>query len=830
MLFLLIAVTGGVLSAGLLLPVVAASGAVTTNTADFFDALPTALEERDLSQQSRMWAADGSLLATFYTRNRIVVDFDEISDNIKKAVVAIEDSRFYEHGGVDVQGVARAMVNNITTESLQGASTLTQQYVKNVLIAAADAEGDHEAVEAARETSMARKLREMKLAIGVEQRLSKDEILGKYLNIAQFGRSTYGVEAAAQYYFGVKAKDLTIAQAATLAGVTQNPTKWDPERHPDDATTRRNIVLMRMLELDLITRAEYDKARALPVADMLDIHPTALACSDAGEIGDSAFFCDYVTKVITHDEAFGETRAERAKLLYRGGLDIYTTLDPEIQKLAQSEVMKAVPVDDPSGIAAAIVTVEPGTGKILAMAQNRIYRPGQGGEDGETAINYNTDQQFGGSNGFQPGSTFKPFVLAEWLQEGHSLNARVNASVRTYKPSSWVASCVDGPFMTRNWTPRNSSDGMASGSLRVIDATAKSVNTGFAAMAQQLDMCGIRDTAQNLGFHRADGRDMEVFPSIILGTQIASPLTMASSYAAFAAEGVYCEPIAISRITDAHGEEVAIPDANCREAVTPEVANAVTYALTKVFENGSGRGKGLTGRPAAGKTGTTNENVQSWFVGYTPQVSTAVWVGNSEGNNPMKKVKINGTTYRNVYGSTIALPAWRSYMQQLTEGMPVLEFPEVNEEMLHGARKFVPNVAGNDVETASDILRRAGFRAGEVTERESAYPAGTVIATSPSAHNPALPGTTVSLVVSSGPAPQPDNSGNGHGGPGDGNDGPGNGNGRGGPGGGRGGGPDGDNRNQGNQSGRNPNANKPGFDERGFDDGSYKPDLYRSGN
>src|SRR5690625_4697640 len=295
--FVLAAASVGVLSAALAVPAVKATGEVTDEAVSFFDALPTALEEKELSQQSRMWAADGSLLATFYFRNRVIVDLDEINTDMQDAMVAIEDSRFYEHGGVDLQGVARAAVNNFTEDGLQGASTLTQQYVKNVLISQADAEGDMRALNAARERSYGRKLREMKLAIALEQRLSKEEILERYLNIAQFGRSQYGVEAAARYYFNTTAADLTLAEAATLAGVTQSPNALDPEKHPDKANAKRNTVLARMHELGYISQEQLDEARSETVEETLDVRPTSQTCVGVGKKGNAAFFSNWMRRV-----------------------------------------------------------------------------------------------------------------------------------------------------------------------------------------------------------------------------------------------------------------------------------------------------------------------------------------------------------------------------------------------------------------------------------------------------------------------------------------------------------------------------------------------------
>jgi len=749
----LVSAGAGILASTMAFPAVKATSSVTDESVAIFDALPSALEEKELSQQSRMWAADGSLLATFYFRNRIVVDLADINEDMQQAMVAIEDSRFYEHGGVDLQGVGRAAVSNFTEDGLQGASTLTQQYVKNVLISQADAEDDVKAINAAKERSYGRKLREMKLAIAVEQRLEKDEILERYLNIAQFGASQYGVEAAARYYFDSTAADLTLAEAATLAGVTQSPNALDPELNPEDANAKRNTVLSRMLELGFISQDEYDEAREKDVEDMLDIRPTSQTCVGAGKKGNAAYFCDYVTKVITHDETFGETREERWNLLYRGGLDIYTTLDPKMQDKAQKEVLNGVPRKDPSGVAAAIVTVEPGTGEIKSMAQNRTYRTGDDTKKGETTINYSTDNDFGGSKGFQPGSTFKPFVLAAWLDSGKSLNERVNANMRSYAMSSWDASCIDGNFTGEAWTPRNDSDGDENGNLSILDATARSVNTGYAAMANQLDLCDIRDVAEKTGFHRADDNDMEVFPSMILGTQQTSPLTMATSFATFAAEGTHCDPVAITKITDANDEELPVPEANCRDAIDSDVANAVSYALTKGFtdDRGTAKGHSLNDREAAGKTGTTNEAMQSWFVGYTPQLSSAVWVGHSDGNKSMKNTTINGQFYPYVYGSSVALPIWQKYMDRVMEDMPKESFPDIGDRQLHGERKDVPNVVSYELDSAEKILKDAGFKLGKVSEGPSdEYQEGAVISSNPRAGHKSRPGSSVDVTVSNG--------------------------------------------------------------------------------
>lgn len=676
--FVLVSGVGGVLAAGLLVPLAAGANTATDTAVEVFDELPADLEPGPLSEQSRIYANDGTTrLATFYTENRIVVPLDQVSEPMKNAVIAIEDKRFWEHGGVDVEGLPRAVVNNITGGDTQGASTLTQQYVKNVLIEQAVREDDTMALYEANEKSLGRKAREAKLAIALEKKMTKEEILQGYLNIAQFGRSVYGVETAARHYFNKSAIDLNYVEAATIAGITKAPSAYDPSVDPVNAESRRNTVLNTMYQQGFITKEEYDTGWKTPIADTLNVQPLEAGCQASGG---SAFFCDYVTKIIMSDPVFGETKQEREALLYRGGLDIYTTLDPGMQAAAEQHAAAAVPADDPSQIEDAIVTVEPGTGKILAMAQNRAFDNTQEPAPNTTAVNYSVDQAHGSSNGFSPGSTWKPFVLAEWLNQGHSLYETVSANKRTWTINrDFHASCKR--LGSDKWTPANS-DGPGSGSMSVLKATYNSVNTAYTTMASQLDLCGIANTAKAAGFQPSMLRDegvVDVQASMILGTQNSSPLQMAAAYATFASGGTYCSPIAITKVVGGDGEELPVPSANCQPgAIDPNIANTVTYALQQVLTQGSGRGNGLAdGRPAAGKTGTANNNTHTWFIGYTPQVVTAVWIGNAEGDVPMNgRFTINGKTRSYWYGSSLAAPTWRDYMNQILAGQPAPGFAD----------------------------------------------------------------------------------------------------------------------------------------------------------
>lgn len=777
--FVLVATIGGVLSAGLFMPAVASTSALTDTTVGMFDDLPADIEQPKLSEKSFIYAADGTLLATFYNQNRIVVPLADISKQMQHAVIDVEDRRFYEHGAVDLAGMARALAKNQLTESNQGASTLTQQYVKNLLIQSAEQIDDPvaraAAINAARDASGAegygRKLREAKLAVTLEQQMSKDEILQGYLNIAQFGTALYGVEAAAREYFSISAKDLDYLQAATIAGITRSPSAYDPTRNPDKAQERRNVVLAAMLREGDITQAEYDKGKATPIADTLKVGQDRRNCSAADDaVPGSSYFCDYVTQIIAQNPAFGDTAAKRDKLLKEGGLKIYTTLDPAMEAAALAAVNGAVAPGDASGVGVAMSVVEPGTGKVKAMAQDSVYDPSTDPPAGHTSVNWNTDKAYGGSSGFPPGSTFKPFTLLEWFKEGHSLKEVVSGTPRTYQMSEFNAPCTNlnggAP-----WKLGNSEGG--GGYMTVADATKNSVNNAFADMATRLDLCKIFEGAQELGVHKATGGDLSVLPSNVIGTDSIAPLTMAAAFAAFSADGMFCEPIAIEKVEDAEGKELKVPDANCRQAISPDLAHAVTFGLSKVWD---GTAKGVArlpdGRPASGKTGTTSANEHTWFVGYTRQLSTAVWVGHPKGFTPMQHTYINGIWHNYVYGSTIAAPAWRAFMVPASAGMPVEGFPDPPSSMVFGVQLTVPRVAGMSPAAASAALKDAGFHVKTADAPVySSYPAGTVADTSPGGGSRTVRGSLVTLILSQGPEPAPPappstppSNNNGHGG------------------------------------------------------------------
>ncbi|MDR0432651.1 MAG: penicillin-binding protein [Bifidobacteriaceae bacterium] len=756
--FGLISVGGGIVASAMLLPGVQVLRGATEQATELFAALPEELGSEEVAQSSRIFSADGRLLATYYDENRQVVPLAEISQHMQDAIIALEDKRFWEHGGIDLAGMARAAVNNFSgSNQLQGASTLTQQYVKNVLVERAVSSDNIEEIRQATETTPSRKLREAKLAIALEKKIGKEKVLEGYLNIAQFGSSLYGVEAAASYYFGgIHAKDLNIVQSATIAVIANAPNALDPSLHPEDNEKRRNIALATMYNEGYITEQEYEQAKAQSVASTLEITEVTTGCAEANKVAGSAYYCDYVVSVIQNSPEFGATKAERDKLLKRGGLEIYTTLDRKVQQQALKAAVQTIPKNDPSGVGIALSAVEPGTGRILAMVQNRDYAVGTKTKKRETSVNWNTDKDSGGSSGFQPGSTFKPFVLAEWLNEGHSLGERFPAMKPDYSNTNWKAEgCVEGDVIHVNeWKVANSTRGQ--GTMDAVGATANSVNTAYVAMEFKLDLCKIQKQLEKMGIRRADGTDWRLLPSMVLGSNEVAPLTMAAGYATFASGGIYCKPVAITEVRDASGKKLPIPEADCKRAMKEEVAAGVTYALEAVMKSGTGTQRRIPdGRPQAGKTGTTDGNVAVWFCGYTPQVATAVWAGYPTESKALRNMEIGGEYFSHAYGGLLPGKAWQKFMTSYLKDMDPEGFPEVSVKIQQGSEYPVPSVVGLTMQGAQAKAYAEGFTVTEGSrEYSESVGEGKIIAQSPGGGvKVRMSSNTISVVLSRGPDP-----------------------------------------------------------------------------
>lgn len=645
--FVGVSVLAGAVMAGLALPAAGTLGLAAKGTVEGFDELPVNLKRPPLSQRTTILDSQGGEIAKVYSRDRTVVDLKNIAPHMRQAIVAIEDSRFYEHGAVDLKGVLRALNRNAQSgEVSQGASTLTQQYVKNVFVE--EAGNDPEKVALATQQTIGRKIKELKFAIQVEEELGKKRILENYLNITFFGQQAYGVEAAAQRYFSKSAKDLSLEESAMLAGIVQSPSRYDPVNDPQEAKKRRDTVLGRMAAHGDISRAEAAEAKKKPIK--LSISRPKNGCITATK--GAGFFCDYVREVFLSDTTFGKTRKVRANRWNQGGLTIRTTLDPKAQDSVKNSVEQHVNKSDK--VATAVSIVEPGTGKIRGMGQSRPYGFGKN----ETQINLSVDKDMGGGAGYQPGSTFKPVIAAAALDRGTSPYQSYPSPYRMQYPSP-VTTCKG------NWSgkaPVENENRGEVGPYRMKEATAKSVNTYYVSLISQVGICPVTEMSQKMGIARADGKKIDQVPSISLGTQEMSPLTMAEGYATFANRGVHCTPVAIESITDPQGKRLKVPKTSCQRAMKTKTADTVNSLLRGVVEDGTGKKAGLGGRDSAGKTGTTDQRYAAWFVGYTPNLSGAVWVGDPAHRTQMTDITIGGVPYDKVFGGEVPGPIWRDAM------------------------------------------------------------------------------------------------------------------------------------------------------------------------
>ncbi|MGX1271437.1 transglycosylase domain-containing protein [Streptomyces phaeoluteigriseus] len=670
--FLGVSVLAGAVLAGIALPAVGALGLAAKGSVESFDELPANLKTPPLSQRTTILDAEGDQIATVYSRDRTVVDLKNMSPYMQKAIVAIEDSRFYQHGAVDLKGVLRALNKNAQSGGVsEGASTLTQQYVKNVFVE--EAGDDPTKVAQATQQTIGRKIRELKYAIQVEEELGKKKILENYLNITFFGQQAYGVEAASQRYFSKHAKDLTLAESALLAGIVQSPSRYDPVNDEAEAVKRRNVVLERMAEVGDVSQAEADKAKEAPLG--LKVTQPKNGCITA--VQGASFFCKYVERVFLSDPVFGKTKEERAKVWNRGGLTIRTTLDPQAQGSVQDSLKDHVYKSDK--VAAAATLVEPGTGKILGMGQSKPYGYGKN----ETEYNFSVDASMGGSNfGFPTGSTFKPFVAAAALEQGKPPTQSYPAPYKMPYPQQ-VQTCSGKPWVnTNNETLENEAESEV-GPFALREAMELSVNTYFVQMLGDIGMCPVVKMTDALGVVQGNGDKVpEVPSSMTLGSTGLSPLTMASAYAAFASRGMYCTPVAIESITQTVGgakKSLEVPKSTCSRAMSEKTADSINTLLSGVVDSGTGKQAGLSGgRANAGKTGTTDERKNAWFVGYTPNLSGAVWVGSASQKVKMTNIYIGGTYHSQVYGGDTPGPIWRDAMTGALEGKEAPPFNTIS--------------------------------------------------------------------------------------------------------------------------------------------------------
>mgnify|MGYP001648106942 FL=1 len=656
MAFLSVSALMGVVGAGMLVPIAGPTALVAKSVPSVFNELPGDLQTVAPAEESQLLDSSGAVIAHFYDKQRIVVPSANIADVMKKAIIAIEDKRFYEHNGVDATGIARALVSNLGDSGRQGASTITQQYVRNSLAERGYLEGDADQVSAATEQTTERKLREMKYALALEKSQSKDEILTGYLNIAPFGPITYGVEAASQRYFSKSASELNYLEAALLAGLVQSPVQYDPLTHPEAAQERRDTVLATMLEQGVITQEEYDEGIATTVDSMLNPTVSSEGCSGAPSA--QAYFCDYALAQFLEDSTFGSTRIERERLLKTRGITIRITMDPTMQSAAYESLTNAIPVGDASGLNDALVSLDPRTGKVLAMAQNTTY----GIEADQTMSNYSAD------GNFQVGSTFKVFTLLQWFKEGHSAYETVG-SANTFYPNG-AFKCDGRPIVTEGYQVNDLAG--KTGSMNVVRATGQSVNQAFVNMASRVDFCSIFETAYDMGITE-DGEVPSPFPANILGSVSGSPLQMASVFATIANSGQQCKPQSIESVTDRNENVLKEFSPECNQVIPAEVANKTAALLTASAGQYYTSTRLGDGRPFAAKSGTTDGHANTWLTGFTPSLATAAWVGHGDNSSQeVSGVVINGVYHSEIFGETyVGQNIWAPYMTQALEGTPV---------------------------------------------------------------------------------------------------------------------------------------------------------------
>ena len=769
-----VAVVMGVLIACLAIPFAGLVGVAAKDVSKGMVNLPESLEAKDLSQTTRIYDVNGNLIASLYDQNRINVPLTSISRPMVKAIVAIEDYRFYDHGALDLKGTLRAFITNQANGgSVQGGSSITQQMVKQTLLY--QAETDEEKAAATEET-YARKIRELRYAIAFEKNHTKDWILERYLNIAYFGDGAFGVQAAARHFFSKNASKLNLLESATLAGLVKNPVGYDPVDNPERAESRRNVVLDRLAQLGVLSEKKADRLKGRPIEETLKIENAANGCQQS----QAPFFCDYVVNWLLKDPVLGDTAKERRTALKNGGLTIRTTIDLDMQRAADQSVAAHVfPTDQAIG---GLAMVEPGTGDVRALAQSRPM--GQDKAAGETALNYVVPKKYGAANGFQAGSTFKVFVLASAINQGIPLSTTINSPQELHLDDEDFENC-DGPYAGdgEGWDVKNST---GFGTFDLYSGTQQSVNTFFAQLETQTGMCEPLAARQGHGRQGAAGAEGAVVDPRRLRQQ---PAGDGPGLRHLRRPRPPLRPATRHRGARLPGRSTLKEfSTQCEQVMPGATADAVNDILRGVMEPG-GFGQNIAiDKPSAGKTGTTTSGRSVWFVGYTPQIAAAAMIAGA--NSLGQWLELGGQTVGGQYiseasGSGYAGPIWGDAMSAISAKLADEDFQRPPSDEIAGVLTGVPDVAGQSVEAATSTLQAAGFTVADGGQVNSEVGQGLVAYTSPEGGTSLSSGDTVTLYISTGYVPPPPSTGGGGGGGGGNGNGNGNGNG-GGRGGGRG--------------------------------------------
>ena len=747
--FVATSVALGLLVAGLAVPAAGLFGSSTKSGIKLFQGIPGEFSDNALSQQAKILAADGSVIATPSDDSRIVVPSNQIPKVMKDAQVAIEDERFYQHGALDQRGLARAVAANLFSSNTQGASTLTQQYVKVAEQRKALASGNQkEALDAVSQSgtkAYVRKLRQLKYAVDLERTHTKDQILTSYLNVVYFGDQQYGIEAASLHYFGHPAKDLTLAEAATLAGTVNLPTATNPIKNPEAAKKRRDIVLQKMAQQGMVTQAQADAAIAQPIKTKPA--PVVVGCASSKY----PYYCEYVMNYLATLPELGKTPKERLGNVRNSGMVIQTALDPKKMEAMNKELTKRVPVANSADVQAASVLIQPGTGLVMAMAQNTKYDVA-GTDQFNTTLNY-------ADSGFPIGSTAKLFAIVEAMRQGRSMDSTINVPkmngtdgagpYRSFNSKSFPGPCGQ---KKGEWRVHNDHQ-VPAGPMSLSKATGESVNTAFAQLTADLGACKVRDAYKLMGVTSTAHGDINADPSaIVLGADSSTPMMMANAFATIAADGKYCAPRPIVGIKSADGKPMKVNFPACKQVLSVDQARGVEKIFTAPFasDGTAATAKLNDGREAFGKTGTVDDSKHTWFVGATRQLSTAIWVGRAGRDaQPIRNVTIGGKGISGfLYGGDIAAPAWKTMMDSFSQGMPKQALPDPSKKVKEGEQVAIPDLKGKSESDARSQLEKLKF---EVVVKKQAtgekVSSGQVYKTEPGANSKAGKGEKVTIYV-----------------------------------------------------------------------------------
>jgi membrane peptidoglycan carboxypeptidase len=744
----------GVLVAGVTYPLVAGAGLVAKQAGDSLTGLSTELSDGVLPQTTTITDNRGDPIAWVFSQDRDLVTLDQVSPAMIAALIAVEDRRFFEHGGVDWPGTLRAVVANTAAGDIeQGASTITQQYVKNYTLYVL-ANTPAEQLRAVEQTPE-RKLREVQIALQLEQQLDKNEILTRYLNTVFWGNGAYGIAAAARTYFDTTPDRLTIPQAALLAGMVRSTSGFDPVRRPEAARERRDLVIRLMHEQGMINEEQAEAALASPLGVVSPLKTRPNGCVGAG---DNGFFCSYVLHYL---ESAGIPRTQLAA----GGYTVRTTLDPDAMAAMNASLKAQVPPDSPDA-ANVMAIVEPGAEKhrVLAMGSSRVYGLNAAARETSYGLPYEPVN-------LGAGSVYKVFTAATALEKGLGIETQIEV------PPSGYASPIYRDGAGRPIPVQNSSS--YAPRLSLTDALAQSPNTAFIRLEEFTGVPPVVDMAVRLGMRslattpfvdpatgrRTDRSIAEVAKaqnqaSFTLGVTPTSVLELANVGATLASAGRWCPPSPIESITDPAGNPVEVTEAPCEQVVEPGLANTLLTGMSKDDKPG-GTAAGAAAqvgwnRPMAGKTGTTQAHQSAAFLGVVPQVSGAVITFDNSAH-PRPLCDGEGAPFAcrsgNIFGGKTPAQTWFGTMTALLADDPVLPLPPTDPRYVEGGEATrIPDVIGRPEAEARERLERAGFPVTTVTV-DNAAPAGTVIGQSP--QGTALPEETITLHISSGSVPPP---------------------------------------------------------------------------